>query len=102
MPGKSRRKRGRQAAARKAQSHRQGPGVGQAGAPGRPGRFIEQGTPPAAAPAVATAPAAGVSPEVATAHQPIRHPYIGAELRTIGILAVLMVVVLIVLKLVIT
>ncbi len=99
MPGKSRRKRGRQPAARKAQSPRQGPGVGQAAAPGRfggPGRPGDAGAP------LAAAPVAGVSPKVATAHQPIRHPHIGAELRTIGILAVLMLVVLVVLKLVLT
>ncbi len=97
MPGKSRRKRGRQPPARKAQGRRQSPGAGQAAAPGGPGRPVE-----ASAPLDAVAPAVGASSKAVTARQPVRHPYIGAELRTIGILAVLMLAVLVVLKLVLT
>ena len=99
MPGKSRRKRGGKPPARKARSPRQGLGVRQAAAPGESdgsGQSVEAGAPLAAAPAI------GVSPKVATARQSIRHPYIGAELRTIGVLAVLMLVVLVVLKLVVS
>ncbi len=92
MPSKSRRKRGGRPPARKALSPRQVLGARQAAAPGG---SVEAGAPLAAVPAVA------VSPKVVAARQSIRHPYIGAELRTIGILAVLMLVVLVVLKLVI-
>ncbi len=91
MPGKSRRKRGRQPPTRKNQSRRQSRGVGQTPAPA--------GSVEARAP-LAASPTAGVSSKVATVRQSVRHPYTGAELRTIGVLAVLMLVVLVVLKLV--
>jgi len=65
--------------------------VGQAAAPAGP---VEEDAPLAATPVV------DVSPKAATARQSIQYPYIGTELRTIGILAVLMLVVLVVLKLV--
>jgi hypothetical protein len=91
MPGKSRRKRGRQPPARKTQNRRQSSDVEQAAVPA--------GSVVARAPLTA-APEASVSPKVAAARQAIRHPYIGTELRTIGTLAVLMLVVLVVLKLV--
>ena len=94
MPGKSRRKRGRQPAARKAQGRRHSSGVGQATAPGG---SVEAGAPPDA-----VTPAVGVSSKAVTARQSVRHPYIGVELRTIGILAVLMLATLVVLKLVLT
>ena len=97
MPGKSRRKRGRQPAARKAQGRLQSPGAGQAAAPGGSGRSVEASSPP-----VAVTPAAGVSSKTVAARQPVRYLYIGAELRTIGILGVLMLVTLVVLKLVLT
>ena len=94
MPGKSRRKRGRQPPTRKAQGRRQSPDVAQAPAPA--GSVVAGVSPDAVAPAV------GVSSKAVAAHQSVRHPYIGAELRTIGILAMLMLVVLVVLKLVLT
>ncbi len=92
MPGKSRRKRGRQPPARKALSPRQVLDARQTVAPGG---SVEAGAPLAAVPAV------GVSSKAVPAQQPVRYPYIGAELRMTGILAVLMLVVLVVLKLVI-
>ncbi len=68
--------------------------MGQATAPAG---SVEAGAPPDA-----VTRAAGVSSKGATARQSVRHPYIGAELRMIGILAVLMLVTLVVLKLVLT
>ena len=80
MPAQSRRTRSRRPAARKTQSRQQ-----------------DAGAVPAATPA---APAANDTPKAVAASQPIRNPYIAAELKTIGILAVLMLVVLVLLKLV--
>ena len=80
MPAQSRRTRSRRPAARKPQSRQQ-----------------DAGAVPATTPA---APAANDTPKAVVASQPIRNPYIAAELKTIGILAVLMLVVLVLLKLV--
>jgi hypothetical protein len=82
MPQKSRRQRGRQPQVRKA--------------PG-PGR---QQTTTSTKSAAAVPPAAAASTGTAVAQKSIRHPYIAAELKTIGILAIVMFAVLIVLKLV--
>ena len=80
MPAQSRRNRSRQPAARKTQSRQQNVGA-------------------VPAPTSAT-PVASDPPKAVAASQPIRNPYISAELKMSGILAVLMLVVLVLLKLV--
>ncbi len=94
MPGKSRRRRGKQGPARKARGRQQRPATGQATAP--PGH-VESGIPQDT-----VTPAPGASLSAPPARQAVRHPFIGVELRAIGILAVLMLVVLFALKLVFT
>ena len=95
MPGKTRRKRAKLSGQSKKKSARQT----------QPAVAIKQ---PAAAQAQKTIPPSDVSvspviePAPAVKATVIRHPFIVSELRTIGILAVVMLVVLIVLALVLS
>ena len=96
MPGKARRKRGRQPPTRKTRIRRPIHDAAPATVSAESDESVMTD-----APSNAVAPVVGVSSKGAAAQTPIRHSHIGAELRTIGILAVLMVIVLVVLKLVI-
>lgn len=83
MPAKSRRNRSRQAAAQRGQRR-------------RPDSLTTPAATPAAAPA---APAVTITPRTVPVNR-LRNPYIASELKTIGVLAVLMLAVLFLLKLV--
>jgi hypothetical protein len=88
MAGKSRRKRAKQTQRRKIEARQRStaairvPGTPR---PGEPAAHTEAPAPPVAV------------PNQPTITQAIRHPYIVAELRTIGILAGIMMIILIVL-----
>jgi hypothetical protein len=88
MAGKSRRKRAKQAQRRKIEARQRSttairmPGTPE---PGEPAAHPEAPSPPVTV------------PQQPAMTQTIRHPYITAELRTIGILAGIMMIILIVL-----
>jgi hypothetical protein len=88
MPSQPRRKRTKQSAARKARIRQQPPAAVPASAP--------PDVSPEAAPV--SAPSRPLSrpgtPRHEPAPSPILHPYIASELRTIGVLAVVLVVIL--------
>lgn len=88
MTGKSKRKRGRQTSSRKARGQQRQPATGRVTAAPSPGGVTTQAE---AASLPATAPRPSMKPEA------IQSPYIATELRTIGILAGIMLVVLIIL-----
>ena len=88
MPGKSRRKRSRAPQTRKARSGQRPAAAVQAPAADVPSGPMSRphGSPPTAQAAQSEAPSA-----------PIRYPHMAVELRTIGILAAVMIAVLLVL-----
>ena len=88
MPGKSRRKRGKLPQSRKARSGQRPVAAMRAPAAGVPRRTVSR--PDSSSPVVE-------APLSAAAASPIQHPYIGVELRTIGILAATMIAILFVL-----
>jgi hypothetical protein len=92
MPGKSRRKRGRQPQSRKIKDRQRQVGSRVSAAVISPGPVSQSS---ATSPVVET-PRPTVSPS------PIQHPYITAELRTIGILTVIILGILFVLYAVLT
>jgi len=92
MPGKSRHKRGRQPQSRKAKTRQRHVDARVSAVVAPPGPVSQ---PYATSPVVET-------PRTAAPPSPIQHPYITTELRTIGILAVIMLGTLFVLYAVLT
>jgi len=88
MPGKSRRKRSKEAQRRKIDVRQRPTTAAQMPVTPQPGESVAQ--PEASPPPV-------IVPRQTTTTQTIRHPYIASELRTIGILAGIMVIVLVIL-----
>jgi len=88
MPGKSKRKRGRYSQSKKARSRQRPTSVAQA-------EVASTSRQPVSGPAAPPLPARA---RPAAAPLPIQHPYITGELRIIGVLAVLMIVILFVLR----
>jgi hypothetical protein len=88
MAGKSRRKRAKQTQHRKIDVRQRYTTAAQMPVTPRPSESVTQ--PEAPSPPVTV-------PRQPTTTETIRHPYIAAELRTIGILAVIMVITLIIL-----
>jgi hypothetical protein len=88
MSGKSRRKRGKQSTGRKVRGQQRTPAATRVPVTPLPDETVIQ---PEATSSPATAPRQSVIP------QTIRFPYIATELRTIGILAGIMLIVLIIL-----
>ncbi|MFC1949726.1 hypothetical protein ACFLW0_06105 [Chloroflexota bacterium] len=94
MPDKSRRKRVKQPTHRKKKGR-----VSRTGLPvSQPA--VAQTEQPVSRPDVPAPPVSTTAPAVKTAE--VRHPYIAAELRTIGILAVIMLIALTVLAVVLS
>ena len=91
MPTQPRRKRSKQSATRKARTGQQPPAA------------VPKPASPAASASSATVPAAGrtsaapAAPRQQPAPLPILHPYIASELRTIGVLALVLLAILAVL-----
>ncbi len=80
MPGKSRSKRGRQPQSKKAKNRQRHVATRVSAAVASPGQISQ---PYVTSPVVET-------PRPTASPSPIQHPYITVELRTIGILAVIM------------
>ncbi len=93
MPGKSRRKRGKHIQASKTRSRQHAGPAAQVQATSKTPEPVFRNT---AAPRDASVTRPSASPGV------IQHPYITSELRTIGVLTVIMIIILFVLYIVLT